>query len=214
MTTPLRILRLDELEINQHFDLDSEDMCYYWRKYTAGKDYTYSDTNRLIKNFRIPISDERRVSYKIKAIDQLAREFIQLVKNDATYTNYTFIPIPTSKGRDSQDYDDRLIKLLHLVSKYKKMNMDIRELIIQSQKTPQAHTLPSKERPSVEELLNLYIIKDDLLKPTPKNIIIFDDILTKGSHFKAMKKMLQKCYPGVPIMGLFIACSSYDESIN
>ena len=44
-------------------------------------------------------------------------------------------------------------------------------------------------------------------------IIIFDDVLTKGSHFKAMQKILNLQYPQIPIVGLFIALSTYDSNI-
>ncbi len=39
----------------------------------------------------------------------------------------------------------------------------------------------------------------------PTEIAIFDDLLTTGSHFKAMKLVLRSMFPGVPISGLFIA---------
>lgn len=96
MNIPLRIIRLDEIEISQHLDLDRTDECWYWRKYTTQKGYSFGKTNQLIKNFRIPVADTHRLSYKQKAIEQIANEFVQAA-NDSKYQNYTFIPIPTSK---------------------------------------------------------------------------------------------------------------------
>lgn len=209
MNIPLQIIKLDEIEISQHLDLDSSDNCYYWRKYTTKKDFSYGDTNQLIKNFRIPVTATHRLSHKKNAIEKIANEFVEIVTKDSIYQDYTFIPIPTSKGRNNPEYDDRLLKVLNRISELKKIKMDIRELIIQPTATQQAHTRPSKNRLSIKELCEIFIIQNNLLNPPPKKIIIFDDVLTKGSHFKAMQKTLRINYPTVPILGLFIARSTY-----
>jgi orotate phosphoribosyltransferase len=43
--------------------------------------------------------------------------------------------------------------------------------------------------------------------PAPEKIVVFDDVLTGGSHFKAMKIVLRQRYPEVDIIGLFLARS-------
>jgi len=214
MNIPLQIIQLDEIEISQHVDLDPNDHCFYWRKYTTKKGYAFGETNQLIKNFGIPVTATHRLSHKQKAIEQIAKEFTQIATKDSTYQDYTFIPIPTSKGRYNPDYDDRLLKLLNRISELKKIKMDIRELIIQPSSTQQAHTRSPKKRLAIAELCDIYIVQNDLLNPPPKKIIIFDDVLTKGSHFKAMESILRKHYPNVPISGLFIARSIYPDLLD
>ncbi|MEX1366594.1 MAG: hypothetical protein AB1Z98_25945 [Nannocystaceae bacterium] len=41
---------------------------------------------------------------------------------------------------------------------------------------------------------------------TPQqSIVVFDDVLTTGSHFKAMQQVLTTAFPGVDVLGLFVA---------
>lgn len=215
MNTPLQLIRLGELEIPQHVDLHQNDNCFYWRKYTTGKGYTYGETNQLIKNFQISLTEpQKRLYHKSKAIEKIANELIQVITKDSVYKDYTFIPVPTSKGRGNDDYDDRLLKTLNRVSELKKIKMDIREVIIQKSKTQQAHTVSANKRLSIDELCHLYTVQEKLLNPITKKIIIFDDVLTKGSHFKAMEKTLKPHYPEIPISGLFIACSVFPDPFS
>jgi predicted amidophosphoribosyltransferase len=47
---------------------------------------------------------------------------------------------------------------------------------------------------------------DASLKAPPPSVIgLFDDMLTTGAHFRASEAVLQKAFPGVRIIGLFIA---------
>jgi hypothetical protein len=41
--------------------------------------------------------------------------------------------------------------------------------------------------------------------PAPVRIGVVDDVLTLGAHFRAMKHVLQQRFPGVPVVGFFIA---------
>lgn len=68
---------------------------------------------------------------------------------------------------------------------------------------PAAHE--STQRPTVEDLLGVYQIDERLVSPQPTSIGIFDDVLTAGTHFVAVKTMLSGRFPGVPILGCFIA---------
>jgi hypothetical protein len=63
----------------------------------------------------------------------------------------------------------------------------------------------SSQRPSVDDLLREYEIDEKQADPQPKWIGVFDDVLTVGTHFVAMKRVLTGRFPGVPITGFFIA---------
>jgi predicted amidohydrolase YtcJ len=67
----------------------------------------------------------------------------------------------------------------------------LRELVFQS------------ESLSVDDLLAVYRIDEKLVAPAPQNIGIVDDVLTNGTHFRAMKRILQNHFPGVPVVGFF-----------
>lgn len=81
--------------------------------------------------------------------------------------------------------------------------LDVRKLVVQTQSTDAAHE--SDHRPSVEELLALYEIDEVLTAPPPTRIAIIDDVLTAGTHYRAMHIKLAERFPGVPLVGMFIA---------
>ena len=39
----------------------------------------------------------------------------------------------------------------------------------------------------------------------PTEVTIFDDLLTTGSHFKAMQAIIRDHWPTIPISGIFVA---------
>ncbi|MFZ2316099.1 MAG: hypothetical protein WAW86_10650 [Gammaproteobacteria bacterium] len=100
-----------------------------------------------------------------------------------------------------------MCKILDVVSNRKNITLDIRNIITQSQTTQAAHF--TQKRMSVNELCNIYDIDLSQIEPIPKNVFIFDDILTKGTHFKAVQKMLKTVWPNANMFGLFIARSKY-----
>ena len=60
-------------------------------------------------------------------------------------------------------------------------------------------------RVTVDELLALYTIDEDMTDPPPQAIGIVDDVLTAGTHYRAMHLLLSQRFPDVPIIGLFVA---------
>ena len=87
---------------------------------------------------------------------------------------------------------------------------DIRELVVQSQTLDAAHD--SLIRPTPDELASVYAIDKQCALPVPTAILLFDDVLTTGCHFKAMKRVLNLRYPGVSVIGLFIARRAPDTT--
>jgi hypothetical protein len=64
------------------------------------------------------------------------------------------------------------------------VGIDIRELVFQRTSTTAAHE--SADRPTPTDLLDLYTIDETLTKPAPEKLVVFDDLLTTGCHFKAI----------------------------
>jgi predicted amidophosphoribosyltransferase len=50
-----------------------------------------------------------------------------------------------------------------------------------------------------------YLLNQEVLSPKPKEIWLFDDIIAKGTHFRAICEVLKEKFPDVPIVGFFIA---------
>jgi predicted amidophosphoribosyltransferase len=199
----LRLQCIDDLNRSDHFYLDENDKCYYWGEYTKEEEGSYkSPVKSLICNLKkSPLQrTERHYYYKTRDIDSIASKF-KMMLNDSYLRQATFIPIPPSKTREHLEYDDRLLKILNKMTQG--LSADVRELVSQIVSTPATHDLSRKPNP--EELLLNYAIDEAKQHPTPLTIGVFDDLLTTGSHFKAMKSLLQGVYPGVSITGIFIA---------
>ena len=67
------------------------------------------------------------------------------------------------------------------------------------------------ERVTVEELLEVYAIDEALCDPAPSAIAIIDDVITAGTHFRAMADTLRAKFPEAQIIGLFIARRVYPD---
>ena len=98
-------------------------------------------------------------------------------------------------------YDGRLTQMLRAIDPA--LNLDVREIVFQTISTESSHLSDGRLRP--EELIEMYSIDESVAEPTPNCIAIVDDLLTAGSHFRAMKTILESRFTSSHIIGLFIA---------
>lgn len=206
----IKIQELTKDQKSQHYYIDESDICYYFGEYTAAAGFAYSDTNQLVHNFKK--TPDRRCRpewrYKLEAISQ-----VSLLINNATnpQPDMFFVPVPPSKNKNDPLYDDRLLQVLGNLNPGW-MGNGFRELVTQINSTEAAHT--SSNTRDIQGLVANYSIDMTLALPEPKGIIIFDDVLTTGCHYKAVQQTLRNLYPNVTIMGLFLARRKLDELPN
>jgi hypothetical protein len=198
----IRLLQIDESNIGDHARLRPEDRCYFLFEYTSGVTWAFSKTNNLISNLKKKpsISSANELYWKGQAIAQAAASLRQAL-NPAALDSVTMVPVPGSKAVGHVDHDARMEKICRLI----RPKLDVRALVVQSASTTPAHEAGEGERISVEELLDLYTIDETLTVPVPTALWIMDDVLTAGTHFRAMQIVLSGRFPGVPIFGIFIA---------
>ncbi|EJN2862229.1 hypothetical protein NPT69_001072 [Salmonella enterica subsp. enterica serovar Yaba] len=91
-------------------------------------------------------------------------------------------------------------------------SVDYRELVAQNNSTTASHM--AVNRPSPDEIVANYRINTDLLEGCRSNIVVFDDVLTAGSHFKAMKTFLRQSLPEANIAGLFVARTARNADLT
>jgi predicted amidophosphoribosyltransferase len=121
----------------------------------------------------------------------------------------TVVPVPPSKAKDDLRYDDRLLRVLQRLGSG--IGIDIRELVVQPRSTAAAHE--SEDRPTPTDLLDLDTIDETLTKPAPEKLVVFDDLVTTGCHFKAIAQRLGGRFPTNPVIGLFIARRTPDSDV-
>lgn len=200
---PIALQKLDELYIPNHYYLDDNDDCYFILTYTIGQGYEYSSHNRFIINLKKSM-DKRNTpqwKYKIQAIEEAAQYLSELNINQL-FPNAIFIPMPPSKEKSNEYYDDRLYQIL---LKACNGSLDVREVVLQKKSTDSYHI--SGERRDINDIYNNLYIDEVASKNMKNDIVIFDDVLTSGAHFKATSKLLKDKFPNVNIHGLFLARS-------
>lgn len=196
------LTKIDSSNISDHARLVEGDLCLYAHEYTSGRDYSFSQTNSLINNFKKKPSSSSafELRYKAAAIDRCSSIFAQAL-NPGWLDEATLVPVPGSKAVGHPDFDDRMVKMLRGI----RPNVDVRELVSQRTSTVAAHEVGAGQRVTVEELIAAYQIDETLANPCPRQIGIFDDVLTAGTHYRAMHTVLTERFPGVKITGLFVA---------
>lgn len=200
----MRFQLIDESNISDHSRLDEDDKCGYMLEYTSGKDYSFSKTNQLILNLKKkPSKKSNPAEYKHKeqAISKCSALFSEAIDH-GWLKIATLVPVPPSKAKEHSEHDDRVLRICKGISA--PFTVDVRELVVQHKSIPAAHANPNN-RLSIDELVELYMINEEETEPPPSTIGVVDDVLTAGTHFKAMKHVLESRFPGVPVFGLFIA---------
>jgi hypothetical protein len=199
--------KVDESDYLHNLSKDDE-LCdlYYCRIYTTGKGYEYSDTNQYVLNLKIPPveANSSRLRYKSKAIDlfvEEATEFLQKTLQDEP--SCILVPIPPSKSKDHDEYDNRI----ELVAKRIALKINNFECI------SALHTVSSRESAhtggtrNVESICKSLAVDKNLFQDVSavKKIFLLDDVLTSGANFSAAKNHISKHFPGISVVGVFWA---------
>ncbi|MFK4381024.1 hypothetical protein [Bradyrhizobium sp. USDA 223] len=178
--------------------LDEGDDCHYLYEYTAGKGWQGGETNQLIHNLQKKRNDGG-YHYKAPAIARCARD-LSAVLSAEWLDQATIVPIPPSKVKTDPAYDDRMVQVCRGIRA--PAPPDVRELIEQIAFTD---TFKGGNRKAPAELKQNYRIAENHLQNLRGIVGIFDDVLTTGSHFKAVKEMILERAPKTRVIGLFVA---------
>jgi hypothetical protein len=194
---PERLQQIDQLTVWDHAYISPNDECYFCWDYVVKGSYIDYDVNDFMHNFEIPINwpDPWRLRHKTKAISFAARALQSLIPADLQAS--MFVPIPPSKIKGDPAHDDRLTRTLRSMVP---PLPDVRELILQNE-----NTVSKEKGVTPDQRAANYRINEECAAPDPTHIVLVDDVLTTGSHFKGAMMVLQQKYPGVPTVGLFLA---------
>lgn len=187
-----------DLDIHSIPYLNSDDACYYFLDYKLNSGF---EANSLVFNFKKDLLFKNHPSWYYR--NEAIKEFAKMINNAFLNINkniFNIIPMPTSKPKNSTEFNNRLIQtmeeLLKLDNSYKIFDC----FDVQNNLVP-AH---------YNGYRNPNDLKQEILFYPPnffdKNIVLIDDVLTTGGHFKACKNiLLEKLDPNINIVGLFLA---------
>jgi hypothetical protein len=202
---PEKLWQIDESTVSQHFSLRATDQCYYFWEYTAGKRYDFSPTNQLIWNLKTKptqiAKSPGRNFYKQQAINHSAAALRRLLGQAYAEQGATFIPVPGSKAAGDPDHDDRMLHVLQRA--FHGWAADVRPILELTESTPADHE--RDDRLSYEELLAITRLDDPSGNAPRRVVVIVDDVLNSGKHFKVGQTLISAQYSGVEIRGLFLA---------
>jgi len=194
----LRLQKIDDTNRRDHYYLAEEDECYFLYEYTAGAGWQGGATNQLIHNLQKKRGDGG-YRYKAPAIAQCAKDFSQAI--DAKWlAGATLVPVPPSKNKADPLFDDRMVQVCRGIRS--PGPSDVREIVEQINSTD---TFKGGHRQSPDELrANYRIIANELAQAHP-TIGVLDDVLTTGSHFKAVKAKILANRADAKVIGFFVA---------
>ena len=198
------LLGLDDRHRQDHYYLSAGDRCFYFYVYRPGS--RSSGVNRLIRNFKCPLHgvrhDARRARSKAAAIRRIAMLLRTRVPRQLV-EGATWIPIPTSMPREHPEFDNRLEKALHLA--FADYDRDVRPALRVLGPALADHFAGQRLR--LEALQGLIAVDRAALRDGPlrERIVLFDDLLTSGKHYRCCERALHDVLPGIPISGCFIA---------
>ena len=197
---PQRLTAIDDVTRGDHWYLRRADVCHYVGEYTAGKGFAYSATNSLILDFKmaVPPAGWRQQRYKA---DAAAATALCRALEGSALERAVFVPVPPSQAKGDEGYDDRLVRMLEAVRPGRPL--DVRELIVQTRSTAPAHLTSARLRAS--DIEALYRIDEVVAAPEAGLVVVVDDLLTSGAHFRAAQRVLSRHFPDIDVVGLFLA---------
>lgn len=208
---PLRLQKIDEFLLPEHIFLEASDHCYFLGEYASGKGYGYKhqhqrieEMNDVMINFKKPVDRQGNLEwcYKEHAISKIADYLISLTCWDKL-KKATWVPFPPSSKEGDLQYDDRLWNVLSRI-KEKELSLDIRKLLVAKETRNPAHISGAK-RLSIQEHIDNLCLDETKKDPCPELIIVFDDVITTGSSFKAAQFKLKQAFTEATIIGIFVA---------
>ncbi|SRR5258706_1364355 len=204
---PDRLTWIDLTNRDDHPFLQEGDRCLFFGEYFAGKGYQGGGTNQLIFNYKckpsVAVTNPGRHGHKERAVASIAAGLRKaLAQQNAE--RITWVPIPPSKAVGHPDYDDRLVRALSAA--FSGYNMDIRPLLRQTTSTEADHTSSDRLTPDMLHALLEVDVAALNSEPLRQGLVLFDDVLTTGKHFKCCERRLREVMPvNVPIIGVFVA---------
>lgn len=183
-----RLVKIDELTLPDHEHLTETDDCCFlreWRK--RGHQGDGTAIHRLMSGIRTTAGC--REGDAEKAMEAAANALRDVLVNGDAMEKYTLVPIPHSDGRMT-----KAAKLTH-------SGLDVRELLDKEEGDDGTRT--SRKNPPSEEIK--YSVNERQASPEPRHIVIIDDLLVKGTRYRAAKEKLSERFPSAKISGLFIA---------
>jgi hypothetical protein len=155
--------------------------------------------NAAVQNLKKKPTEKGKKDYrfKVKEIESFANKIIEIPVKDKEKT--VFCSMPTSKPRSNIEFDSRLDDIVKAIGKRgfrTENNFDTKE------KSEPSHQIGGTRDP---EQIKANTKFTRFREPEPSTIILVDDVVTSGAHYKACSELIKDNYPKARVVGLFLA---------
>jgi hypothetical protein len=192
--------------LGKHGLITSTDRTFFLKAFSRGVSRDSEPWNRFVRDLKISpqCGSAEVIRRKREAVLAFATELGEALPIE-WIRSATFVPTPSSVARGDPAYDPRVFEVLRNVSP----PLNVRCLVEQRVSRPALHL--ADEPCTVEQLADGYCVNDDGEENAPTHIVIVDDIIATGLHFRAMSTVLGKAFPPAQISGLFLARRAHEH---
>lgn len=179
--------------------INASDEVYYAREYIPRGGHSASEANSLIYNLKKTPDRKGKPEWRYKedAIRQFAREIAMLLVDDSD--EWVVAAIPSSKAISDPDYDDRLDQVLKQAATVQP-RIRIETPFVRARSSLAAHYGGAR----TPEQIMAELSWRGFSRPTD-HLILVDDVLTTGGHFRACSNLVSHHQPAIQIYGVFWA---------
>lgn len=203
--------------MNRWKSVDESHRIYYWinehkgfyaREYKARQGFDAGETNQLIYNFKKSpsVRNTGQWYYRNQAVLKFAQEASELIRQDA---HGVVTAIPSSKAKSDPEYTNRFedffSQLLSL-----RPNLVVNWPVEIAVTVPSAHLNGNRNPDAIK---GNYVWKG-FQGEMPNSLIVFDDVVTTGSHFRAMHDFLRENGFNGDLYGIFWARSIFPTAFD
>lgn len=192
--------RLDGALRREHAFVEAGDEIHFFHDYLPGKGREGGPGNALILDLKTEADAARTVRWRSRRKRLATEACAELLRAawPADWRRHTVVvPTPPSKPRGDPNYDARLPRILNMAG------LLFADCVVQVRPLDTSHT--SAVRPDLRSLAQAYGVDEIFAPPSPERLIVLDDVLTTGRHFRAMDQVLRAAFPEVEIIGVFLA---------
>jgi hypothetical protein len=175
--------------------LNADDVCYFAREYKSHGGYAASEANQLISNFKKKPST--RGTYQWPHKQRAAAQFANELRNILP-PNSVIAFVPTSKIPTDPDYDPRFDMVRDYLLRIR-ADIRVESPVSRTKSCDAVHSGGTRKRAAVRESLEWEGFKEE-----PETVMIIDDVITAGTHFRVIKDLIGQ-NSNATVIGVFWA---------
>lgn len=176
--------RIDSSHCITH--ISDADLCIYAREYKAGGGFSAGESNQLILNFKKDGTKKKFTAeweYRDMAVEQFAQEFVE---NIPASLDASISAIPSATHQAEESYSNRFEDLLSRIVELRP-NLKVEWPVSAKSSVLAAHNNGSRDPSIIAQNYEF----NGFSGGDPHTLVILDDVITTGGHYRAITDFLR-----------------------